>query len=708
MQASGTVSYADLVNPHIGRVSHLLKATHAAVMRPHGMAVVTPLYTPNVNDNYLAEIIHGFPVNASGFLPDARKNEDDPPRPYALYDHDRETVMCYLGDMLLEDTDIRVEYTTTEHCQLYRLTFPPNMYGSIRFYVKDGGSIVAGKGTVSGREKQAGVECYFYAKLSVAADKVDKDGGSVTFTFAPKSEPLVVCLGAGMSYIDEKQARANLEAEFAPFDEAVKASRDAWNKALGQIEVFGGSEDERVIFYTSLYRVMNRMQNITEYGRYFSGYDGKVHDAQGHDFYVNDGIWDTYRCAHPLRLLLEEQRQMDIVNSYLTQYQQCGWLPSFPHLVGNRNVMLGKHATAMIVDTWRKGYRGFDIHLAYEAMLKNADKATKMPWTGGEVSEYDECYFEKGFFPALAEGEKETLPSHAFERRQCVAVTLETCYDDWCLAQIAKELGKIADYQRLMKRSENYRKVYNPQTGFMSPRLNDGSWVPGFNPKLSGGMGGRAYFAECNSWTFTWHVQHRIDGLMELMGGKETFAQRLDELFREQYEVSKFMFLGQFPDSTGLIGQFCMGNEPSFHIPYLYNYAGQPWKTQRRLREIMRLWFANTPTGICGDEDGGAMSAWFVFSAMGLYPVCPGKPVYDIGSPIFDEVRIHMEGGNTFRIVAKDQHAKHKYIQVAKLNGVAFDTPWLRHRDLAAGGVLELTMGLRPNKEWGANASPIE
>lgn len=324
-----------------------------------------------------------------------------------------------------------------------------------------------------------------------------------------------------------------------------------------------------------------------------------------------------------------------------------------------------------------------------------------MPWTGGPAGDFDRCYFEKGFFPALAEGEEETLPAHPFERRQSVAVTLEVCYDDWCLGQIAKELGHEEDYRRLSARAENYRKLYHPETGFMSPRLADGSWEPAFNPKLSGGQGGRAYFAECNAWTYTWHVQHQPEGLIQLMGGKDTFCDRLDQLFREQYEVPKYTFLGQFPDSTGLMGQFCMGNEPSFHIPYLYNYGGQPWKTQRRIRELMRLWFGNSPLGICGDEDGGAMSAWYTFSAMGLYPVCPGKPVYDIGSPVFDEITIHMENGNSFHILAHNQNPRHKYIQSASLNGKPHNLPWLDHTSLAAGGTLELQMGLSPNKEWG-------
>ena len=454
---------------------------------------------------------------------------------------------------------------------------------------------------------------------------------------------------------------------------------------------------------TSLYRVFQRMINISEYGRYYSGFDKQVH-RDDRDFYINDGIWDTYRSAHPLQLMLEPDRQMDIIHSYLRMYRQCGHMPTFPHLIGSRAVMVGKHSTAMIVDAWMKGYRGFDQELAWEAMVDNEENVTKLPWASGGINEYDRCYFENGFFPALGENEKEWLSqAHPFERRQCVTVTLETCYDEWCLAQFGKALGK-PEAEKYAGRALNYRNVFNKETGFMSPRLANGDWVPDFNPKLSGGQGGRAYFAECNSWTYTLHVQHDIDGLAELMCGREKLEAYLDRMFTEQYGTSKYAFLGQFPDSTGLIGQFCMGNEPSFHIPYLYDQTGQPWKTQRKLREIMKIWFDDTPLGICGDEDGGAMCAWYVFAAMGFYPVCPGKPQYDLGSPIFDEVRIHLPGGKTFTIRAENNSRKAKYIQSAEMNGKPYDSAFLSHDDIAAGATLTLRMGERPNRAWAAGS----
>ena len=223
-----------------------------------------------------------------------------------------------------------------------------------------------------------------------------------------------------------------------------------------------------------------------------------------------------------------------------------------------------------------------------------------------------------------------------------------------------------------------------------------------FDPTLSGGFAGEGYFAEMNAWTYTFHVQHDVQGLIDLMGGREAFVDKLDELFVAQYIMDKPAFLGQFPDMSGLIGQYAHGNEPSFHVPYLYNYAGAPWRTQRRVRDIMRIWYNAGPMGLCGDDDIGSLSSWYVFSAMGFYPVCPGRPVYDLGSPLFDQVTIHLPEDKTFTIHARDTSDRNKYIQAATLNGKPLDRPWFRHADLAAGGTLELIMGPRPNREWGS------
>jgi predicted alpha-1,2-mannosidase len=383
-------------------------------------------------------------------------------------------------------------------------------------------------------------------------------------------------------------------------------------------------------------------------------------------------------------------------------YEQDGWMPRDPTVGGPGVWMIGNHSAALIADTYAKGYTGFNAEKAYEGIRKNATQATVLPWRLGPLTPLDRVYQERGFFPALAKGETETSPDvFPSERRQAVSVTLENSYDDWCVAQMAKALHKEEDYGYFLKRAHDYQNVFNPTMGFMAPRRADGEWMKDFDPKLGGGQGGRDYFTEVNGYVYAFHVQHDVAGLIQLMGGKDKFVERLDALFEEPFGESKFRFLAQFPDATALTGNYPQGDEPGFHIPYLYNYAGEPWMTQRRVREIMRTWYTSGLMGIPGDEDWGAMSSWYVFSAMGFYPVCPGSPTYNVGSPIFDQIKISLENGRVFTIRALHQSQHNKYIQSATLNGRALNKPWFSHADIAAGGTLVLDMGPQPNKSWG-------
>ena len=287
------------------------------------------------------------------------------------------------------------------------------------------------------------------------------------------------------------------------------------------------------------------------------------------------------------------------------------------------------------------------------------------------------------------------------ERRQAVSVTLESSYDDWCVAQLAKELRKTSDAANFTEMAHNYENVFDTKIGFMAPKSADGKWVADFDPKLGGGQGGRDYTTEVNSWLYTFHVQHDVAGLIRLLGGRDVFNARLDRLFVEQYGTSKFQFLGQFPDATGLVGLYAQGNEPSFHLPYLYDFSGQPWKTQRRVRQLMDVWYGDGPLGLPGDDDGGATSSWYVLSAIGFYPVCPGSPAYEIGSPIFSRSTVRLGNGKEFTVVANHVSAQNKYIQSAVLNGKPLSRPWFWHSEIENGGTLELEMADRPNKAWG-------
>jgi len=496
--------------------------------------------------------------------------------------------------------------------------------------------------------------------------------------------------------------------------EGLYLGRDAWNQALNRIMVRGGTEEQRTIFYTALYRALANPTNVAEDDRYFSPGDQQVHSAEGHGFYPGGGgLWGSYRSLYPLLLLLDPEQQLDFVRSFITLYTQTGRM-----LGTGRTGMIGHHVAALVLDTYRKGYRDFDVAKAYEGLKKNAMEATMLPWRDGPLTSLDRVYLEKGFFPALKKGEKETVETvHPFERRQAVGVTLEATYDDWCTAQLAKELSRQEDYDYFLKRAHNYENVFDQRVGFMAPKSADGQWVldeKEFNPIWGGGQGGRDYYTEMNAWTYTFHVQQDVAGLINLMGGRSHFVARLDALFQEQYRGyngdparggvsgTKYFFLGQFPDMTGLIGQYAHGNEPSFHIPYLYNYAGEPWKTQRRVRDIMKIWYNAGPLGISGDEDNGEESSWYVLSAMGFYPVCPGRPVYDIGSPIFEEIRLKLDRGKVFTIQANKVSAMNKYIQSATLNDKPWNKPWFEHGDIAMGGTLVLEMGPRPNTAWGS------
>jgi predicted alpha-1,2-mannosidase len=699
----------DYVNPNIGGIGHLLQATTPWVQLPHAMTKLAPVTTPGVTDRYLAGKIYGFPLGGIVMMPVTGEAGTGPAQWASGYDHDNETVTPYYGSELLDKYDTTVEYTVARRAAYYRVAFPGNRVEQFAFNAgKDGNIQANGVSALSGYGESDGVRTYFYAEFShpLASSRPwtqEREHGLIAEVTRRTDK---VEIRVGISFISVEQAHKNLLADIPHWQfEAVKAAaRETWTRALGSVAIRGGSEEQRTIFYTALYRTFGRMIDISEAGGIYKGLDGEVHADEGHPFYTDDGLWDTYRTAHPLQLLLDPARQVDMVRSYLRMYDQSGWLPAFPTVGAERAFMIGHHATPFIVDTYLKGYRGFDVEKAYAAMRKNALEATMLPWRRGPLTALDHVYQEQGFFPALGNGEKESVADvHPFEGRQAVSVTLENSYDDWALAQLAKLLHKDDDYALFMKRAHNYQNVFNARIGFMAPKTADGKWVDGFDPKLGGGQGGRAYFAECNSWVYSFHVQHDVAGLIALMGGREKFAERLDQLFEEQYGESKYAFLRQFPDATGLIGQYAQGDEPSFHIPYLYNYAGQPWKAQRRLRQIMSVWYNAGPLGICGDEDGGAMSSWYVFSAMGFYPVAPGRPVYVIGSPLFDEVRIKLGNGKTLTVTAHNNSARNKYIQSATLNGSPLNKPWFEHTAVANGGNIVFEMGSRPNKQWGSS-----
>lgn len=726
-KAKAPVEY---VTPNIGGIGQLLSGTIPYVQYPFGMARLYPVVEPEVSDRYLSDKIYGFPAGPAVLMA-STGSAGAGGAAYSMFDHDDEIATPYYYEADLESTGVKAELTPTREAAFYRFTFPATPHARLSLSLgRDasieivGDKIVQGSqhvgNAIAGTKPLGDATEYFFVEFSrhLANSKTWK-GNALSSSKAQTGDSIgflsdmevrdgeSIEVKVGISYISTEQARRNVEREIPGWDfNATKMkARAVWNQALSAIQVTGGSERQRTIFYTALYRSLLRMTDITEDGRYFSGYDQSVHSSDGHDFYIDDGTWDTFRSLHPLQLLLDSSRQEDMARSYIRMYEQSGWMPSFPSVAGEQPVMIGHHAAEVILDLYEKGYRNYDVARAYDGIRKNATQATLLPWSRSPLTSLDKIYFERGFFPALANGVDESASEVTPERRQAVSVTIESSYDDWCVAELAKALGKTEDSAYFSRLAQNYRNVYNPAIGFMAPKSADGAWVEPFDPKLGGGQGGRDYFTEVNSWLYTFGVQHDVAGMIDLMGGRDKFNAKLDQLFDEQYGTAKYVFLNQFPDATGLIGQYAQGNEPSFHIPYLYNFSGQPWKAQMRVRQIMDLWYGDGPLGIPGDEDGGAMSSWYVLSAMGFYPATPGVPVYEIGSPIFQKTVLRMGNGKELSIIAKGVSARNKYIQAAQLNGHRLERPWFRHAEIVNGGTLVLVMGNKPNKSWGSSES---
>lgn len=712
----------DYVNPYMGNISHLLVPTYPTIQLPNSLLRVYP-----ERADFTTLKLRGLPLmitshrgssafNLSPVLGDLKSVT-----PVMSYTYDQEKITPYSYSVTLDEQDIDIKMGVSHQSGLYEILFRKGDRSHIVLNSRNGEMSWDGK-TVKGfqeLENNTRVFIYLETETKPSAAGVLKEGkltseikatgrnSCIVLSFPEGTKTLKIRYG--ISFIDADQAGRNLHREIKSYElgKLLADGRRVWNEALGKIKVSGGSVNDKTVFYTSLYRTYERPVNITEDERYFSAFDGKVHESGGIPFYTDDWIWDTYRAAHPLRVMIEPELETNIINSYIRMAEQMEkpWMPTFPEITGDSRRMNSNHAVATVIDAWLKGLKNFDLAKAYEACRRGIMEKTLAPWSGMPAGKLDEFYKQHGYIPALGNDEKETIPEvHAFEKRQPVAVTLGTAYDQWCLSQIAKELGKTDDYNYFLKCSYNYRNLYNPETGFFHPKDSKGEFIKPFDYKFSGGMGARDYYDENNAYTYRWDVQHNVADLINLMGGNEKFAAYLDETFNEPLGRSKFAFYAQLPDQTGNVGQFTMANEPSLHIPYMFNYAGQPWKTQKLIRTLLLEWFRNDLMGVPGDEDGGGTSAFVVFSKLGYYPVTPGSPTYNIGSPIFTESVIKMGNGKEFKIVATNCSDDNKYIQSAKLNGKEWNKPWFSHDDMRNGGTLELVMGSRPNRSWGSTA----
>ena len=687
----------EYVDPTIGNVGILLVPTRPAVYLPNSMVRVYPM-----RDDAMDDRIASFPLTISSH----RQPElfSIMPGDGSAAAFDQEITTPYYYSVRFDNSLLRTEFAPTERCGYFRFTFP-NGHASVVFANRQNGSLQTPDGRrVTGQESVDGLTAYFYGELSASVEgkveSVGRKGRLVAISNATELE-----FRYGVSFISVEQAEKNLRREIPDWDfERVKgAAKTRWNKTLGQIAVEGGTEAQRKVFYTALYRCFERMINISEDGQYYSAFDHKVH-RDPRPFYVDNWLWDTFRALEPLQTLLNPDVQADKIQSYIRMYQQSGIMPTFALAQGNNACMNGNHSAPWFADAWFKGVRNFDLPTAYEGIRKRSLEDTLLPWRLGPKGPLDDFYNAHGYMPALRPGEKETDPHvHPFEKRQPVPVTLENSLDDWEIAQLARELKKPDDEKLFLGRAANYKNLFRADKKLMWPKDDAGKWIEPLDPKFGGGMGGRDYYDENNGYTYTWDVPQDFSGLFTLMGGTEEAEANLDQLFREPLDRSKYEFQAKFPDSTSMVGQFSMGNEPSFAIPYIYNRLGVPWKTQKRVRMLLDAFFPDTIHGIPGDEDGGGMSAFVVFSMLGFYPETPGIPTYDIGSPIFEKATMHLKNGKDFVIVAHNTSRANKYVKSISLNGQQLNQVWFRHADIANGGTLEIEMSDTPNRTLGAD-----
>lgn len=717
--------FTKYIDPTIGNVSRFLVPTYPTIHLPNQMMRMFPIKKDFIEDQVVAFPLQVTSHRRQGILQMKVIKGTITQKSWKekmTIDHDLEIVHPWLYTTNLIDNSIIVSFTPSEKSAIYKINFPKDTQKNLlisgsedmKFEKKTNSFTIIEKASKETRGDFAvtnTITIYVYAEIFNEKENItDK----LTFNISDSNlqitstdeETKTLQLKYAISYISTDQAKINFQKEVAnnSFENLVTTGKKRWEKVINQIQVEGGTTAQKRTFYTSLYRTYERMIDINEYGQYYSGYDKKVHTSN-RPFYVDDWVWDTYLAQHPLRTILNPELENEMLNSYTLMYEQSGWMPTFPQVYANHLCMNAYHSSAIFIDGYRKGIKNYDAQKAYEGIKKNLMEGSFIPWRQGNPrSVLEDFYHEKGYFPSLKIGEKETVSNvDSFEKRQPVPVTLGISYDFWALSELAKELGNTKEHLQFSPKAKDYKNLWHPKNRLFMPKDTEGNWVD-INPKLDGGKGYREYYDENNGWTFAWSVQHDIDGLIDLLGGKKAAENRLDQLFREPLGIAKNLFFENGSNSTGMVGQFSMGNEPSFHIPYLYNYFGAPWKTQKRTRFLLDVWFKDNIFGIPGDEDGGGMTAFVVFTSMGIYPVTPGLPYYTITSAIFEKTAIKLQNGKTFTVLAEGATKRKKYIQKAFINGKEINSPFISHQQIMDGATLKLELGELPNKEWGKDA----
>ena len=515
------------------------------------------------------------------------------------------------------------------------------------------------------------------------------DGKGAYIEFKPGT---TVQVKIASSYISPEQAVLTMKQEVGndkSLDVTKKKAADKWNKLMSRVKVEGGSEEDKATFYSCLFRAnlfSHRFFEINEQGKpyYFSPYDGKIHDGY---MYTDNGFWDTFRAQFPLSNLLHPTMQARYMQSLLDAQEQSGFLPTWS-CPGMSGIMIGNHAISLLADAHIKGVGGFDPEEALKAYFHEV--TNKGPWGGSNGREAHKEWFELGYIPYPEVGES-------------AAKTLEYSYDDWCAYNMAKSIGNEYYMQIFSRQMYNYKNIYDDEVGFMRGRKITGEWVhEEFNPIAWGNP-----FTEANTWQYSWSVFHDVDGLVDLMGGRDKFIHKLDTFFTMEsvYDVGHYgQVIHEMREMEAAnMGQYAHGNQPVQHVPYLYSFVGQPWKTQSRVRKIMSQLYSGTEKGYPGDEDQGGMSSWYILSAMGFYSVCPGTDQYVLGSPMFEKITLTLEDGKKFVIDASNNSKENVYINSASLNGKTYTKNYITYEDIVKGGTLHLNMSAQPNKNRGIN-----
>ena len=724
--------YTDSVNVFIGTGGH--GHTFPGATLPHGMVQLSPdtrLFGWDACSGYYYDdtSIMGFThTHLSGtgigdygdilFMPvvgekpliaGTAENPDEGYR--SRFSHEQESARPGYYQVLLQDDSINVELTATLRAGLHRYTYPkasdarlivdmePTIHGhqhpvtQIRV-VND--STIAGMKYTVGWAKRHYV--YFYAVFSSPFDyklysgtEYQSDSTSVTVNTAKavisfRNLPADgrVLAKVGISSVDEEGARLNVEAEIPnwDFEGVMKQANTTWNEALGKIDIETSDNDSRTVFYTSLYHAFIQPSLASDVDGRYRTMGHEIKQDASYTNYTVFSLWDTFRAAHPLYTIVTPEQNQAFIRSLLRKYDEGGILPKWELASNETGTMIGYHAVSVIADAMMKKQCDFDVKKALEACIRSSVYDTT-----GVTPMMDRQILNGKLMPVSIKYKNELGYIPCDKVGGSVSQGLEFAYNDWLIAQMMKEHNRKDLYDKYMELSRNYRNYFDPETKLMRGRLSDGSWITPFDPAS---VQRPSNYVEGNAWQWAWFVPQDVEGLMELVGGQKSFEAHLDTLFTTSSELTGDP--NAAADVTGMIGQYAHGNEPSHHIPYLYNYAGAPRKTQALVDHILRTLYHNDPNGLSGNEDVGQMSAWYALSAMGFYSFCPGRPVYEIGRPIFDKVTIHLSNGKDFVIQAKNNSVENKYIRSMKLNGEELAEPRFSHFDLMKGGELIFEM----------------